>query len=328
MNNSISQPQLQRTLELISIVTPAYNEEKNLFCLYEKICVAMKTIGKNFELVVVENGSSDSSIKILRELRRKDGRVHYLSLTRNFGHQGALLAGLEHARGDVVISMDADLQHPPELIPDMVKLWEKGYDVVYTNKHDRKSQFVLRRIVNRFFYSIMRRLSGIELHGQSDFRLLDRKVVNVLCSLPERNKFLRGLTSWIGFRQTGIEYELALRHAGKSKFRLIHLIELAIDGIFSFSIIPLRIFTVVGLLISSGSFLYGVYLLLQKLYIIVAGGNGQIPPGWVTLVFVMLFFGGIQLIGIGLLGEYLGRVYDEVKRRPLYIIREDSFSKE
>lgn len=329
MSDSILQPQLQRALKLVSIIAPAYNEEANLPLLYKRICAVMEKVNKNFEIIVIENGSADTSLDILKELHGKDGRLNFLSLTRNFGHQGALLAGLDHSKGDVVISMDADLQHPPELIPEMLERWKDGYDVVYTLRRQNKAQSFLRKAFGSFFYILMNKLSGIELHGQSDFRLMDRKAVDIICKLQERNKFLRGLNSWIGFRQIGLKYDLGLRKAGKSKFRFIHLVELAIDGVFSFSIIPLRIFTLCGLAISFVSFIYGIYLSVLKIYMCIGGYyNNWSPPGWVTLVFVMLFFGGIQLLGIGLLGEYIGRVYDEVKRRPSYIIREDSFAKD
>lgn len=324
MKNNIEEPEKLRSLSSVSIVTPAYNEEKNLIHLYERIRSVMEAAGRDFELIIVENGSDDNSLELLKKLHNKDKRVNYLSLTRNFGHQGALFAGLNHTQGDVVVSMDADLQHPPELIPKMLELWEKGFDVVYTTKKQNKTQSFLRRSIDNFFYRIMNKLSGIQLHGQSDFRLLGKKVVDTLCNLPERNKFLRGLTTWIGFRQTGIEYEVCSRFSGESKFCFPHLIKLAIDGIFSFSIIPLRIFTLLGILISGLSFIYGICIVLFKVFTLVSGSSGVIPPGWVTIAFVMLFFGGIQLIGIGLLGEYLGRVYDEVKGRPVYIVNETS----
>ena len=318
----------QNAPALVSIVAPAYNEEKNLPALYARVRAVMEKEGRDFELIVVENGSSDSSLAILKSLRAKDSRVNFLSLSRNFGHQGALIAGLEYSRGDAVISMDADLQHPPEVIPEMLKLWDQGYDVVYTVKQENKAQPLIRRALDRMFYRIINKLSGIELHGQSDFRLLGRKALNELCKLPERNKFLRGLSSWIGLKQAGISYRVNPRAAGSSKFKFIHLIELGIDGIFSFSIIPLRIFTIFGILMSAGSFLYGLYLLGLTAFINLTGSGLSMPSGWATLAVTLLFFGGVQLIGIGLLGEYLGRVYDEVKKRPVYIVKEASLLKD
>lgn len=313
-----------REAKLVSVIAPAFNEEENLHELYERICEVMRNGNHNFELLIVENGSTDDSLTLLKGMHRKDPRVNYLSFTRNFGHQGGLLAGLEHCRGDVVISMDADLQHPPELIPEMLRLWEKGYDVVYTKKRPSKTQSILRKWVNDVFYYWMKALSGIEMIGQSDYRLLDRQVLDVLCGLPERNKFLRGLTPWLGFPQTEILYDLAPRKAGTSKFPFLHLLRLAVDGIFSFSIIPLRAFVFLGLLISFGSFSYGVYILILKIASVMGVGHYFVPSGWTTIILVMLFLGGVHLIGIGMLGEYLGRVYDEVKGRPVYVIKEGS----
>lgn len=313
---------------LISIVAPAYNEEESLLHLYERVRNVMDALEKNFELIVVENGSSDRSIEILKELHQKDKRINYLSLSRNFGHQGALIAGLEHSGGDVVISMDADLQHPPEVIPEMLKLWEEGYEVVYTIKRENKAQPFFRRLINRLFYSFLSRVSGLELSGgQSDFRLMDRKAVDALISMPERNKFLRGLTRWIGFRQVGIEYDVPPRFAGESKFRFGHLLRFALDGILSFSVIPLRFFTLFGLAISTMAFFYGVFIMGYGIYAISKGqGAGWMTggSGFATIGAAVFFFGGVQLLGIGLLGEYLGRVYDEAKGRPVYLVREHS----
>jgi dolichol-phosphate mannosyltransferase len=310
---------------LISVVAPAYNEEESLPHLYERVRDVMEGLGKDFELIVVENGSTDRSLEILKGLHLKDERVNYLSLSRNFGHQGALIAGLEHSKGDAVISMDADLQHPPELIPEMLRLWEEGYEVVYTIKRENMAQPFSRRLVNRLFYSFLSRVSGLELSGgQSDFRLMDRKAVDALCRMPERNKFLRGLARWIGFRQAGIEYDVPPRFAGESKFRFSHLLRFALDGILSFSIIPLRLFTLFGLVVSGVAFLYGLFIIGSGAYAFFTGYHGRIPPGWATVGAAVFFFGGVQLMGIGLLGEYLGRVYDEAKERPIYLVREDS----
>lgn len=329
MNTPPEKPRVSRTPGLVSIVAPAYNEEESLPHLCERVRGVMEGLGRDFELIIVENGSVDRSLEILKDQHHKDGRIHYVSLSRNFGHQGALIAGLEHARGDVVISMDADLQHPPEVIPEMLKLWEDGYEVVYTIKRENVTQPFLRRLINRQFYAFMSRASGLELTGgQSDFRLMDRKAVDALIRMPERNKFLRGLSRWIGFRQVGIEYDVPPRFAGESKFRLGHLLRFALDGILSFSVVPLRVFTLLGLAVSLTSFLYGVYILAIGTHAYLTGYHGRIPPGWTTVGAAVFFFGGVQLIGIGLLGEYLGRVYDETKGRPAYLVREDSLTEE
>ena len=325
MKTHSTESQTIREPKRISIVAPAFNEERILQQFYERVKNVLESTGYPFELVIVENGSTDESLEILKRIRKSDPRLHYISLTRNFGHQGALIAGLENACGDVVILMDADLQHPPELIPEMLDHWKRHYDVVYTVKRDAKAQPFLRRVLDRWFYGLMQKLSGIELYGQSDYRLMDRKAVEALCALPERNKFLRGLTRWVGFHQIGVSYDVAPRPAGESKFRLSHLIKFAVDGIFSFSIIPLRLFVFIGIFISLGSFVYGIYLVILQFYAVLTGsGENIFPSGWTTLIFVMLFLGGVQLIGIGLLGEYLGRVYDEVKGRPAYIIQQSS----
>jgi dolichol-phosphate mannosyltransferase len=287
----------------------------------------MESEGLDFELIVVENGSTDQSLEVLKKLHLEDTRIHYLSLSRNFGHQGGLIAGLEYSKGDVVISMDADLQHPPELIPQMMQLWGEGYEVVYTTKKEDKAQPLSRGLINRLFYGFLSRVSGLRLSGgQSDFRLMDRIAVDALCSMPERNKFLRGLSKWIGFNQIGIDYDVPSRFAGESKFRIGHLFRFALDGILSFSIIPLRLFTFIGMVASTLAFLYGVYIVVVGFYALSTGYQGEIPPGWATVGAAVFFLGGVQLVGIGLLGEYLGRVYDEVKERPVYIVREHSFS--
>ncbi len=324
MEKEVGTPRSPRASNLISIVAPAYNEEENLVHLYERVRGVMETLGKDFELIIIENGSIDRSLEILRELHRKDHRVNYLSLSRNFGHQGALIAGLEHSRGDVVISMDADLQHPPEMIPEMLKLWEEGYEIVYTTKRENVAQPFFRRLINRIFYAFLSRASGLELTGgQSDFRLMDRSATDALIRMPERNKFLRGLSRWIGFRQIGIEYDVPPRFAGESKFRFSHLLRFALDGILSFSVIPLRFFTLFGMIVSVVSLFYGLFILVEGTYAFLTGYHfARIPPGWTTVGVAVFFFGGVQLIGIGLLGEYLGRVYDETKGRPTYLVRE------
>lgn len=311
---------------LISIVSPVYNEEENLLRFYEQVRSVMEALGQNFELIIVDDGSVDRSLEILKALHLKDDRVNYLSLSRNFGHQAALIAGLEHSRGDAVISLDADLQHPPELISEMLKLWDEGYEVVYTTKReeDRTLSF-FQRLLNRRFYAVMSRISGLELSsGQADFRLMERRAVDALCRIPERNKFLRGLVSWIGFRQIGIAYDVPPRLTGKSKFRFAHRFKFALDGIFSFSIIPLRMFTLFGALVSLLAFLYGLAIVGIGAYAFMTGYHWRIAPGWTTIVAGVFFFSGVQLIGIGLLGEYLGRVYDETKERPVYLVREHS----
>ncbi|MDA2932762.1 glycosyltransferase family 2 protein [Acidobacteria bacterium AH-259-D05] len=314
-----------RNAPVISVVVPAFNEEDNLPHLCERLKSVLAGLGKDYEIIVVDDASSDGTLALLQQLHSHESRIHYVSLSRNFGHQSALVAGLEYSRGDVVISMDADLQHPPELIPKMLNLWEKGYEVVWTKKNNSGSIPLLKRLGMYVQYTILRRLAGIQLDfGQSDFRLLDRKVVLELCCLPERDKFLRGLVEWIGFRQVGVSYEVQSRFAGKPKYSVASRLRLLTSGIVSFTFLPLRVFTVFGLLVASLSFLYGLLAVILGTYAFLTGYGGGVVPGWASVAIAVYFLGGIQLIGIGLLGEYIGRAYNEAKQRPTYIVREAS----
>lgn len=308
---------------LVSVVTTAYNEADNLRVLYDRVRKAMEREECPFELVIVDNGSSDNSLAILKELRSYDPRVAYVSLSRNFGHQGGLIAALDFSRGDVVITMDADLQHPPEAMHDLLARWREGYEVVHAVERERPSGRSSRHWLGDRFYRLFDRLSGLELStARADFRLLDRRVVDALCRLPERQKFIRGLVRWLGFRQTSVPYDLAARSRGESKFRYRHLFRLAADAILSFSVVPLRMLAVAGAVLAVPAFAYSLVAIGQGLYALVVGDHSAIPPGWATIVAAVMFFGGVQLVGLGLLGEYLGRVYDETKARPPYIVRE------
>jgi glycosyltransferase involved in cell wall biosynthesis len=283
----------------------------------------MEASGYPFEVVIADNGSTDDSLAILRDMNRDDPRLKYVSLSRNFGHQGGLIAALEHSRGDVVVSMDADLQHPPELIPKLIGRWQEGFDVVHTTKRRDMASGPIRRWLGEAFYGLLGRLSGMDMAAsRSDFRLYSRRVLDMLCSLPERQKFIRGLVCWLGFNQTAVEYDLAPRLHGESKFRYRHLFSLAIEAILSFSIVPLRILSALGLSLSLLSILYALYLAGAGIYALKSGNYQHLPPGWATIAVSIIFFGGIQLLSMGLIGEYLGRVYDETKRRPIYVVRE------
>jgi dolichol-phosphate mannosyltransferase len=311
---------------LLSVVTPALNEEEGLGRLVEELWAVLPDLADDFELVVVDDGSDDGTLALLEQLHAGDPRVQYVSLSRNFGHQAAILAGLERARGDAVVSMDADLQHPPELIREMVDLWRSGYEVVYTIK--RGSMRALshrRRLFTRMGYTVLRSVSGMKLQfGQSDFRLLDRAVVDAIVGMPEHEKFLRGLVDWIGFRQVGLDYEVRPRFAGQEKYTFRQLLRLVTTGVFSFSILPLRLFTVAGISIAFLAFAYGVIAVVAGAYALITGERAVSPPGWASVAAAIAFLGGIQLIGIGLLGEYLGRVYDQTKGRPPYVVRASS----
>lgn len=311
--------------DLVSIVIPAHNEQDTIPQLHKRLLTVMEQGSWPFEMIVVDDGSTDQSLEILKRLKIQDPRVKYLSLSRKFGHQSAILAGLEHSTGNAVISMDADLQHPPELVQRMLELWRHGYEVVYTVKREDRSLNPIRRTLHRLFYWVLSKLSGMKLSfGQTDFRLMDRKVVDAICNMPERKKFLRGLVSWIGFRQTRVEYDVPARFAGESKLTsLRHRLGFALDGILTFSVIPLRVFIFFGLFVSTTALLYGAYVTGLALHDMITG-NSRLEIGWATVVSAMMFIGGIQLIGMGTLGEYLIRVFEETKQRPSYLIREKS----
>ena len=311
---------------LLSVVAPAYDEEDTLPQFAKEVGAVLGPLADDYEIVVVDDGSRDRTLSVLTELSRQDPRIRWISLSRNFGHQAALLAGLEHASGDVVVTMDADLQHPPALLPRMVDRWRQGYDVVYTIKSGASRALTpWRRLLMNVGYWILRFVSGLNLQfGQSDFRLLDRVVLDVLISMPERDKFLRGLIDWVGFGQCGLEYELQERFAGAKKYTFRQLVHLVTTGVFAFTILPLRLFTAVGMTIACLSLLYGVLAVIAGGYALIADDPALSPPGWATLAAAITLLGGVQLIGIGLLGEYLGRVYDEAKGRPTYVVRSAS----
>ncbi|MBI4355014.1 MAG: glycosyltransferase family 2 protein [Candidatus Omnitrophica bacterium] len=307
----------------LSLIFPVRNEAGNLEALYTRVRDALRQAQVSYELLFVDDGSTDRSLELIKELRARDGQVRYLSLSRSFGHQAALFAGLCAVRGRAVIMMDADLQHPPELIPEMIRLWREGYEVVYTTKRQQALPWWWRWQM-QMFYAVVSKLCGLKLSpGQSDYRLLDCRVAEVLRSMPEYKKFLRGLVSWVGFKQYGIEYTLPARQEGRSQYIYRDRLELALDGIFAFSVVPLRLLLLFGLIVATLTFPYIV--------VIVVLGVGRwlgspvyLPPGWATVAVSVLWLGSIQLIAIGILGEYIARIYDQTKARPAFIIREAS----
>lgn len=312
-----------RAKRLLSVVVPAFNEEKNVPHLYRRLCAVLGNAGWAFELIIVDDGSTDDTAGAIKRLHEIDPRVQLVSFTRNFGHQAALLAGLAHASGDVIISMDSDLQHPPELLTRMLALWQEGYDVVHTVKRTDASASLLRRVTSRAFYRLFVLLSGLPMgFGQSDFRLLDARVARELCRLPEYHKFLRGLVNWMGFPQITIEYDVAPRLNGQPTYSIRRRLQFHANALLSFSIIPLRLFTILGLIVSVPAALYGLVALAEGFYGYVFGYPRWIVPGWASLAIFVTFLGGIQLIGIGMLGEYLGRVFEQTKGRPLYVVKE------
>jgi dolichol-phosphate mannosyltransferase len=303
-----------RTLRLLSVVAPVYNEEATVEAFYGRLCAALE--GIPFELVVVDDGSSDGTAAILETLAAGDPRVRVVFLSRNFGHQTALTAGLDHATGDVVVMMDADLQDPPEVVPTMLDRWRAGADVVYAVRERRVGETRFKLATARWFYRLMSRMANIELQEDAgDFRLMGRRALDALLSMRERSRYLRGMTVWVGFTQAAVTYERDARHAGETKYTLPKMLRFALDAIASFSHAPLQAATVLGFVFSFVAFLAIPAVLALKLV-------GSYLPGFSTITIVILLLGGIQLIAVGIIGEYVGRIYDEVKHRPLYLVRE------
>ncbi len=297
----------------ISVVLPVYNEVDNIPVLYERLTGTLAA--ERFEIVFVDDGSSDGSTEVMCGLVEKDDRVVVVELARNFGHQVAISAGLDHAAGRGVILMDADLQDPPEVLPQFIAKWREGYDVVYAVRQRRKESWV-KRTAYSIFYRVLQRIASIKIPlDAGDFCIMDRRVVDILVGMPERNRFVRGIRSWIGLDQTGLAYERHLRNAGKPKFTFLRLLYLALDGLVSFSYVPLRAITLLGFVVSAISILLAVFYTVQRLTI------GLNPPGFATIVIALFFLAGVQLVTLGVIGEYVGRIFEEVKRRPLYIVR-------
>jgi glycosyltransferase involved in cell wall biosynthesis len=303
-----------RELSLLSVVAPLFNEEETLTEFHRRVTDALAEF--EFELVLVDDGSKDRTHEQLIELAQIDPRVKVLALSRNFGHQAALTAGLDHARGDVVVMIDADLQDPPEVIPSMLDRWRTGADVVSAVREQREGETRFKLATARWFYRLFSRLAQIDLHQNAgDFRLIDRRALEALVSMRERNRFLRGMSAWVGFEQDSVRYRRDPRFAGETKFTLTRMLRFSVDAISSFSHVPLQAATGLGFIFS----------LIAFLAIPVAIGfriAGEFVPGITTVLLVVLLLGGIQLITVGIIGEYLGRVYDEVKRRPLYLVRD------
>jgi len=304
----------ERQLALVSVVAPMLNEEGTARIFCDRVRDAMD--GLPWELVIVDDGSKDGTPAILAEIAAGDPRVKILTLSRNFGHQMAITAGLDHAIGDAVVMIDADLQDPPELIPTMVEHWRAGSDVVYTTRTDRAGESRFKLTTARWFYNVMAKVSDVPLVANAgDFRLLDRTALDALLQMRERNRYLRGMTLWVGYTQTALPYKREARHAGSTKYTFRKMAHFALDAIASFSNVPLQLATVVGFTCAALAFLAVPVAIAFRIF-------GQFLPGITSTVVAVLLLGGIQLIAIGLIGEYVGRIYDEVKRRPLYIVRE------
>jgi polyisoprenyl-phosphate glycosyltransferase len=313
LNDPLGPPDGRRPLRLLSVVAPVYNEEDTIEQFYGRVCTALA--GIRFELVLVDDGSTDGSELELLKLASNDPRVRVVQLSRNFGHQTALTAGLDHARGDAVVMLDADLQDPPELIGTMLDHWRAGCDVVYAVREQRDGESRFKLATARWFYALFDRLAQVELEPNSgDFRLLDRRALDALLSMRERNRFLRGMTVWVGYRQAAVPYKRDPRFAGTTKYTIPKMLRFSFDAISSFSHRPLQLATLFGFIISTLAFVaIPVVIALHFM--------GSYLPGFGSLTIAVLLLGGIQLIAIGLIGEYVGRIYDEVKGRPLYLVR-------
>lgn len=301
---------------VLSVVIPCFNEGPNVDLLFSRLIAVLDGLGVSWEAVCVDDGSRDDTCAKLVAVHQRDPRVKVVELSRNFGKELALSAGLLHATGQAVLPMDADLQHPPEIIPTMLAKWREGYDVVYAVRENRAGQTLPQRAFAKAFYWVFQNLSDVPLPAEAgDFRLLDRKVVDVINRMPERSRFMKGIFAWVGFKQTGVPYPQAARAAGTSKFNFLKLLRFAFDGLTAFSNFPLMVWSIVGAIVSAFAFLYIVYRLLRTAIF------GVDVPGYESIIVTILFLGGVQLLSLGILGDYLGRVFDEVKRRPLYIVR-------
>lgn len=302
--------------EVFTVVVPVYNEEAVLNVCYERLTRVMEGMGEPYALLFVDDGSRDKTPVLLKELQEKDQRVQFLRFSRNFGHQAAITAGMDMAAGEAIIIIDADLQDPPEVIPEMAKLWRQGFEVVYGQRISRKGESTFKKMTAALFYRFLKHMTSVDIPVDTgDFRLIDRKVCDAMKSLHERGRYVRGLVSWVGFKQTAYAYKRDERLAGETKYPLNKMLKLALDGITAFSYKPLRLATYFGSFISAGSFIFLIVVLFQKL-------AGQTVTGWASTMAAVLFTQGIVLMMLGLMGEYVGRIFEEIKSRPIYIISE------
>ena len=304
-------------MKKLSVIVPMYCEEAVIGECYKRLTNIMKKIDNyNYEIIVVNDGSKDNTLEILEEIAQKDKNVKVISFSRNFGHQAAVTAGLKNVTGDAIVIIDADLQDPPELIPEMLQLWEQGNEVIYAKRKTRKGESAFKLLTAKMFYSTLNALSDVEIPKDTgDFRLVDRKVVDTINQMPEHNKFLRGLFSWVGYKQVPFEYERQERYAGKTKYPLRKMIKLAYDVIISFSTKPLKLVGTLGIISIVISILILIYALLSYAFKL-----NNLSPGWTSIMVAITFFAGVQLLSIWIMSEYIGRIYDEAKERPQYII--------
>jgi len=303
--------------KLLSIVVPVYNEQEVIDETFRRLSSVFKEFFMRVEYIFVNDGSKDNTYFILKEIASKNPEVRVINFARNFGHQIAITAGMDYAKGDAIVIIDADLQDPPEVILEMVNKWKEGYDVVYGKRLQRDGETFFKKFTAKVFYRFLDSMTDVKLPVDvGDFRLIDRKVCDAMKCLPERSRYVRGLVSWVGFRQTSVDYHREKRFAGQTKYPLRKMLKLAGDGIFSFSYKPLKLATFIGMLVSAFSFIYLIVVLIQKFV------KNDVVSGWASSIAVTLFLNGVMLIVIGIMGEYVGRIYEEVKARPLYIIGE------
>ena len=302
---------------LFSVIVPAYNEEEVIGEFHSRLSAVLDALPLDAEILYVNDGSRDGTMELLDGLHQSDERVAVIDLSRNFGKEVAMSAGLDHARGDAVVIIDADLQDPPELITQFVEEWQQGYDVVYAKRMHRKGETLLKKGTAHLFYRVMQRLSDFPIpEDTGDYRLMSRRAVDALCQLTERHRFMKGLFAWIGYKQKAVLYNRDERYAGETKWNYLKLWNFAIEGITSFSNLPLKFASYVGGAIAMLAFLYGTYMIIETLL------HGNPVPGYPSLIVIVLFLGGVQLAAIGVLGEYVGRIFTESKRRPLYFVQE------
>jgi polyisoprenyl-phosphate glycosyltransferase len=312
------------TSPVFSIVVPVFNEESVVLETYKRLKKVMDALNEPYEIIFINDGSRDKTAYMVNEISILDKNIKLIDFSRNFGHQIAVTAGMDFSLGKAVVVIDADLQDPPEVIPKMIEKWREGYDVVYGKRAERKGDTVFKKLTASIFYRLLRKMTDVDIPVDTgDFRLIDRKVCDALKSVNERNRYIRGLISWLGFRQTGVEFTRDKRFAGETKYPLRKMIKFAFDAITSFSYKPLKLASYAGVFTSILSFIYLLYVLYLRLF------TDRTEVGWTSIVAVNLFFNGIILIILGIIGEYIGRIYDEAKGRPLYIVRElTNFNKE
>jgi len=307
---------MQETI-FISVVIPMFNESENITVLYSRLTKVLSSLNKSYEIICVNDGSRDDTLEMLKNLHAADDRLKVLDLSRNYGKEIALSAGLDFARGEVVVPMDADLQHPPEVIIELLQKWREGYDVVYAVRDAEDKESWIKKLTASMFYKTMHKISPLDIPvNTGDFRIMSRQTVDAIKELRETQRFMKGLFTWVGFRQTGITYKRDARYAGKTKWNYRKLWNLAIEGITSFSYLPLQWAMYLGMIVALISFVCGFYYVIKTLI------YGNPVPGYPSIMVMILFMGGVQLITMGIIGQYVGRIYTESKRRPLYFVRE------